>query len=196
LQPQNRCVATGEISQTLTSLMVPVITAAVGTAGLMVQDRRRKKDFTHRQRAQMEKAQLEVQFVSSWIQARKLLEPATDVYLEAEGWLDRCYRSAKEVSSTEPPKPGPPIWRRLLVLWPLVGGAAKIARAAYWISIVLVNLLWLTFLGFFFAWMSPGGQYEGEAAALYLFESVIFSLPSVYLRYLCLALDKKTRSSN
>ncbi|WP_217546043.1 hypothetical protein [Streptomyces sp. GbtcB6] len=96
----------GEVTiQAATALMVPIVTAAVGTAGLMAQDRWRERDFGFRHKALLEKAQLEVQFITSWIQARKQLEPAINVFPAAESWLDRCYQSAEEASSATPPKP-------------------------------------------------------------------------------------------
>ncbi|MFF8271835.1 hypothetical protein ACF059_31340 [Streptomyces sp. NPDC016562] len=136
-------MATPEASPLWTTLMVPVVTAiataAAGSAGLMLQDYRRKKDIRHRHRAQMEKAHLEVQFISGWMQARTQLGPAADVSRDAEDWLDRCYQSARDASFAPPPQPSRALLRRLLLLQPLGGRAAKIFRVAYWISLAWLN---------------------------------------------------------
>ncbi|GAA3262384.1 hypothetical protein [Streptomyces lavendulae] len=186
-------MATGEIGQVLTALMVPIVTASVGAAGLMLQDRRRKRDFLQRHKAQVEKAHLEVQFISSWIQARKQLEPATGVLPEVEDWLDRCYQSAEDAGSMAPPAPSPPVMRRLLVLRPLAGRAAKAIRVLYWLSLLWVNLLGILLIVFFFQWLTPGGHGEGEVAAILLFPIGLFALLSAYLRHLCLTLDRNVR---
>ncbi|MEU9181816.1 hypothetical protein AB0C90_34275 [Streptomyces sp. NPDC048550] len=183
-------MATGEIGQILIALMVPVVTAAVGAAGLMLQDRRRRRDFLERHKVQVEKAHLEVQFISSWIQARTQLEPATDVPPDVEEWLDRCYRSAEDAGSMAPPAPSPPAMRRLLVLRQLAGLAAKTFRVLYWLSFLCVNLLVIALIVSFFQWLSPGGHGEGEAAALCIFPIGLFALLSAYLRHLSLTYDK------
>lgn len=182
-----------EFGQALTALMVPIVTAAVGVAGLAVQDRRKRKDLTHRHRKEVEKAQLEVQFVTSWIQARKLLEPAADVSPEVEGWLDRCYQSAEEASSVAPPQPSPPVLRRLLMLRPLAGLGAKTVRVAYWISLVLMNIAGIASISVFFAWLAPGGSDEGSSVLGFLFLLALSAIISVFLRHLCIALDRSAR---
>ncbi|MEV0186628.1 hypothetical protein AB0I54_46720 [Streptomyces sp. NPDC050625] len=182
-----------EVGQALTTLTVPIVTAAVGVAGLTIQDRRKRKDLTHRHREQVEKAQLEVQFVTNWIQARKLLEPATGVSPEVEGWLDRCYQSAQEASSVAPPQPSTPVLRRLLVLRPLAGLGAKTVRVAYWAAFIFLNLEVIALISEFFAWLAPGGSDEGYGVLGLLFFLAISAIISVFLRHLCVALDRSAR---
>ncbi|MET9840393.1 hypothetical protein ABZZ01_21775 [Streptomyces virginiae] len=184
-----------EVWQLLTALAAPIVTAAIGAAALTIKDHQKSRDLTHRHREQVEKAQLEVQFVTSWIQARKLLEPAADVSPEVAAWLDRCYQSAEKVSSVAPlPQPSAPGLRRLLLLRPLVGPGAKTARVAYWASLILLNLVVISIISAFFAWLSPGGVDEGYGVLGFLFFLAISAIISVSLRELCVALDSRYRS--
>ncbi|MFF9154965.1 hypothetical protein ACF1AB_22355 [Streptomyces sp. NPDC014846] len=182
---------TGEIiAQTVTTVLVPIVTAAVGAAALMAQDRRKKRDFGLRHKMLVEEAQLEVQFISSWIQARKLLEPAMDACPEAESWLERCYRSAEDASLATQPTPDPAALRRLLVLWSLAGRAAKTVRAIYWISLAWVSFLIIAFIA---ALIRHGGVDDVVIVAEILVVIAMFTLLSVYLRHLCLTLDRNVR---
>ncbi|KAB1973038.1 hypothetical protein [Streptomyces triticiradicis] len=182
-----------EVVRTLTTLAAPIVTAAVGAAGISIQDRRKMKDLTLRHRERVEKAQLEVQFVTSWIQARKLLEPSARLSPEVEGWLDRCYQSARETSSVTPQQPRTPVLRRLLVLRPITGFGAETFRVAYWISFIFLNILVIASISELFAWMAPGGSDEGYGVLGFLFFLVISAIISFALRQFCIALDRSAR---
>ncbi|MFE9933895.1 hypothetical protein [Streptomyces sp. NPDC005533] len=120
---------------------VPVVSGLVGGASLLIRDRREARSSDHHYRRRLEKAQLEVQFLSNWIQAKELAptdSPAPDP--EPGRWLDECYASVRRAKADTGAghRTGPVSLRRLLLLGE-VNGPAKSTRVAYWISLVLFN---------------------------------------------------------
>lgn len=189
-------------TQFLISVTIPIVTAAVGSAGITIQDRRKRKDLTLHHREQVEKAQLEVKFVTDWVQARKLLEPRAEVSAEVEAWLDRCYQSAEKASSVALSSPRQQeqqqqqrtqVFRRLLVLRHLTGVGAEIFRLAYWVSFIFLNVCVIWAISEFFAALQPGGTDEGSLVVGILFFCVILSIISIFFRQLCIALDRSAR---
>ncbi|MEU9144051.1 hypothetical protein [Streptomyces sp. NPDC048349] len=178
-------------------IVVPVVTAcstaAIGAAGLMFKDYRRKRDFEHRYRIRLEKAGLEVQFITNWIQARQLLEPGTARTQEAEEWLQRCYQVAEKAGEETPEKLQRPTLRRLLLLQPLAGPAANTTRAVYWVSFAWLNLLVLAWARKIAQWLAPGGSSVGGDVVLALFVVALFAFLAAGIRKLSLNLDAAAR---
>ncbi|MEU6312049.1 hypothetical protein [Streptomyces sp. NPDC047014] len=121
---------------------VPVISGLVGGASLLIRDRREARSADHHYRRRLEKAQLEIQFLSGWIQAKQLAPtdaPAPDP--EPGRWLDECYASVRraKAESGDHRRTAPVSLRRLLLLGEL-SGPARSARVAYWIALALFNL--------------------------------------------------------
>ncbi|MDX3539523.1 hypothetical protein PV721_35410 [Streptomyces sp. MB09-01] len=120
---------------------VPVVSGLVGGASLLIRDRREARSSDHHYRRRLEKAQLEIQFLSGWIQAKKLAptdSPAPDP--EPGRWLDECYASVRRARADKGGRhrTGPVSLRRLLLLGE-ASGPAKSMRVVYWISLVLFN---------------------------------------------------------
>ncbi|MGW6983644.1 hypothetical protein ACWGE1_30085 [Streptomyces sp. NPDC054932] len=120
---------------------VPVVTGLVGGISLLIRDRREASSTDHHYRRRLEKAQLEVQFLTGWIQAKQLAptdSPAPDP--EPGRWLDECYASVRRAKAETGGRhrTGPVSLRRLLLLGHL-SGPARSMRVAYWISLVLFN---------------------------------------------------------
>ncbi|WP_326592433.1 hypothetical protein [Streptomyces sp. NBC_01294] len=121
---------------------VPVVSGLVGGASLLIRDRREARTSDHHYRRRLEKAQLEVQFLTGWIQAKQLAptdSPAPDP--EPGRWLDECYASVRRARADTGGRhrTGPVSLRRLLLLGE-VSGPAKSMRVVYWISLVLFNV--------------------------------------------------------
>ncbi|MGW7331367.1 hypothetical protein ACWGIU_22835 [Streptomyces sp. NPDC054840] len=165
---------------------VPVVTGLVGGISLLVRDRREAHSSDHHYRRRLEKAQLEIQFLSGWIQAKQLAPtdaPPPDP--EPGRWLDECYasvRRAKEDTGGRH-RTGPVTLRRLLLLGEL-SGPAKTVRVVYWITLVLFNVAlawWLNALvagvpGF----MHEEGASEAEEIASFLaLAGVLFVVSAV-----------------
>ncbi|MER6450628.1 hypothetical protein [Streptomyces venezuelae] len=167
--------------------LVPVVTGLVGGISLLIRDRREARSTDHHYRRRLEKAQLEIQFLSGWIQAKQLAptdSPPPDP--EPGRWLDECYasvRRAKEDTGGRH-RTGPVSLRRLLLLGE-ASGAAKSMRIAYWVSLVLFNVAlawWVNALirgvpGF----MHEEGASESDEILSYLGAAGVFFLVSAVL---------------
>ncbi|WP_405941346.1 hypothetical protein [Streptomyces sp. NBC_00207] len=166
---------------------VPVVSGLVGGASLLIRDRREARSSDHHYRRRLEKAQLEIQFLSGWIQAKQLAPtdaPTPDP--EPGRWLDECYASVRRAKADTGGRhrTGPVSLRRLLLLGE-VSGPARSMRVVYWISLVLFNgaLAW---------WVNalvigvPGfahmdGASESEEVASYLALAGVFFAVSAVL---------------
>lgn len=168
---------------------VPVVTGLVGGISLLVRDRREARSTDHHYRRRLEKAQLEVQFLNGWIQAKQLApadSPAPEPDPEPGRWLDECYASVRRAKAETGGRhrTGPVSLRRLLLLGEL-SGPAKSMRVAYWISLVLFNGAlgwWVNALvagvpGF----LHEEGASESEEIASYLALAGVFFVVSAVL---------------
>ncbi|MFF4449009.1 hypothetical protein [Streptomyces sp. NPDC001502] len=121
---------------------VPVVTGLVGGISLLIRDRREARSSDHHYRRRLEKAQLEIQFLTGWIQAKQLAPtdaPPPDP--DPGRWLDECYASVRRAKQNTGGRhrTGPVSLRRLLLLGE-VSGPAKSMRVVYWVSLVLFNV--------------------------------------------------------
>ncbi|WP_079404302.1 hypothetical protein [Streptomyces sp. 3211] len=166
---------------------VPVVTGLVGGISLLIRDRREARSSDHHYRRRLEKAQLEVQFLTGWIQAKELAPTGSPAPEPDPGrWLDECYASVRRAKSDTGgrQRTGPVSLRRLLLLGQ-VSGPAKSMRIAYWISLVLFNAAlawWVNALvagvpGF----MHEDGASESEEIASYLGVAGVFFVVSAVL---------------
>lgn len=168
---------------------VPVVTGLVGGISLLVRDRREARSSDHHYRRRLEKAQLEIQFLTGWIQAKQLAPtdgPAPGPEPEPGHWLDECYASVRRAKAETGGRhrTGPVSLRRLLLLGQL-SGPAKSMRVVYWISLALFNASlawWVNALvagvpGF----MHEEGASESEEIASYLGLAGIFFFVSAVL---------------
>ncbi|WP_265567931.1 hypothetical protein [Streptomyces hygroscopicus] len=130
----------GDVLKYATPLVVPVVTAVVNAAGIVIKDRWGSRSFEQRRRHQLANAQMQVDFVHGWLQARKLLGPLGNTSEAAQDWLDSCYRS---VEGAEPaPVPRRAVtWRRVFLLGPLSSPRARLARRLFWVATLLANIV-------------------------------------------------------
>ncbi|MCX5307274.1 hypothetical protein OG304_28070 [Streptomyces sp. NBC_00160] len=168
---------------------VPVVTGLVGGISLLIRDRREARSSDHHYRRRLEKAQLEVQFLIAWLQAKELAPtdaPAPAQEPEPGRWLDECYASVRRAKADTGGRhrTGPVSLRRLLLLGD-ASGAAKSMRVAYWVSLVLFNVAlawWVNALirgvpGF----MHEEGASEADEIGAYLGVAGVFFLVSAVL---------------
>ncbi|MCX5380283.1 hypothetical protein [Streptomyces sp. NBC_00091] len=168
---------------------VPVISGLVGGASLLIRDRREARSADHHYRQHLEKAHLEIQFITGWIQAREQAGtngpgPAPDP--DPGLWLDDCYASVHRAKTDTGARrrTGPVSLRRLLLLGE-VSGRAKSMRVVYWISLALFNVAlawWVNALvsgvpGF----MHEEGVAESEEIGSYLVVACVFFVVSAIL---------------
>ncbi|MFB6582841.1 hypothetical protein ACFCYC_36475 [Streptomyces sp. NPDC056402] len=154
--------------------LVPVVTGMVGGISLLIRDRREARSSDHHYRRRLEKAALEIQFLTGWLQAKELAPtdaPPPDP--EPGRWLDECYasvRRAKEVTGGRH-RTGPVSLRRLLLLGE-ASGPAKSVRVVYWVSLVLFNVALAWWVNALIAgvpgFMHEEGVSESEEIASYL----------------------------
>lgn len=153
-----RAVAVMDSLVLFAPFFVPVVSGLVGGVSLLIRDRREARSADHHYRRQLEKAQLEVQFITGWIQAREQAgsegpDPAPDPdpvpaalaqdpdpTSDPGRWLDDCYASVRRARAEMGTRHrrGPVSLRRLLLLGEL-SGPAKGMRVVYWISLALFN---------------------------------------------------------
>ncbi|WP_164720801.1 hypothetical protein [Streptomyces sp. W1SF4] len=176
---------------------VPVISGLVGGASLLIRDRREARSADHHYRRQLEKAQLEIQFITGWMQARDQVgttvpNPDRDPDRDPDrgpdpaGWLDDCYASVQQAKTDTGARhrTGPVSLRRLLLLGEL-SGPAKTMRVVYWISLALFNAAlawWVNALvagvpGF----MHEQGVSESEEIGSYLAVACFFFVVSAVM---------------
>ncbi|MFI6150062.1 hypothetical protein [Streptomyces sp. NPDC051109] len=118
---------------------VPVITGLVGGISLVLRDRREARSADHHYRRRLEKAAMEVQFITGWIEAKKLA-PTGAPDPEPGHWLDECYASVRSFeAAARRQRGGPGRLRRLLLLRPLQGGPAQAVRILYWLAVLACN---------------------------------------------------------
>ncbi|MFI6002159.1 hypothetical protein ACIA98_17405 [Streptomyces sp. NPDC051366] len=118
---------------------VPVITGLVGGISLVLRDRRQARSADHHYRRRLEKAQMEVQFITSWIEAKKLA-PTEAPNPEPGHWLDETYASVRAFeAAARRHRGGPGRLRRLLLLRTLQGGPARAVRVLYWLALLAFN---------------------------------------------------------
>ncbi|MFE5627595.1 hypothetical protein ACFQ8S_36695 [Streptomyces virginiae] len=167
--------------------LVPVVSGLVGGASLLIRDRREARSADHHYRRRLEKAQLEIQFISGWIQAKELAPtdgPAPDP--EPGRWLDDLYASVRRAKADtgERHRTGPVSLRRLLLLGELTGPARSV-RIAYWIALVLFNgaLAWWvnSLISGVPGFMHDEGVPESEEIVSYLWLAVTFFVISAVL---------------
>ncbi|MFD6229652.1 hypothetical protein ACFWFZ_22680 [Streptomyces sp. NPDC060232] len=166
---------------------VPVVSGLVGGASLLIRDHREARSADHHYRRRLEKAQLEIQFITGWIQAKELAPtdgPAPDP--DPGRWLDDLYASVRRARADTGGRhrTGPVSLRRLLLLGELTGPARSM-RVAYWIALVLFNgaLAWSVnaLVSGVPGFMHDEGVSESEEIGSYLGLAVTFFVISAVL---------------
>ncbi|MFJ9868850.1 hypothetical protein [Streptomyces sp. NPDC101165] len=163
-----------DVLSAVISLLVPLLTAAMGALGILLKDRRMEKSRDHRLRRQLEFGQAEVQFIHAWLQARQPLGPLGQESQSAQEWLDRCYAAIEsaqaEVYQAEvAPQEQLPVLRRLLLLRSLQGMSAQIWRIIYYAAFLGANIYVVAMAIGFVQWIRgvPGASgLVGGAAIL------------------------------
>ncbi|MFJ9344669.1 hypothetical protein ACIRP0_36140 [Streptomyces sp. NPDC101733] len=172
--------------------LVPVITGLVGGISLVFRDRREARSADHHYRRRLEKAQMEVQFITSWIEAKKLA-PTEGPDPEPGHWLDATYASVRSFeAAASRHRGGPGRLRRLLLLHTVGGGPAKTVRALYWLFLLAFNAArawWVSMVvsgpPAFFGSEAEGGAEEVDAvlglAGCFLLVAVVLWAWTVHL---------------
>lgn len=82
---------------------------------------------------------MEVQFITSWIEAKRLA-PTQAPDPEPGRWLDDCHASVRSFeAAARRHRGGPGRLRRLLLLRTLRGHPANVVRALYWLALLAFN---------------------------------------------------------
>ncbi|MGZ9929705.1 hypothetical protein ACXNSR_07380 [Streptomyces sp. NC-S4] len=166
--------------------LVPVVTGLVGGISLLIRDRREARSTDHRYRRRLEKAQLEIQFLSGWLQAKQAAPTDSVPDPEPGRWLDECYASVRRAKQDTGGRhrTGPVSLRRLLLLGE-VSGPAKSVRVAYWISLLLFNAALAWWVNALIAgvpgFMHEDGVSESEEIASYLAAAGVLFVVSALL---------------
>lgn len=181
------------ISQTsveiLLAAMVPVVTASVGGIGLLIKDRRANLNIDHHRRRVMEQANLEVQFLSSWIQTQQLLGHLGEEAAARE-WLARCYKSAEAAASEKAVQRKVDL-RRIFLFRRLRGWTAQYFRLLFWATILWINAIVFVFLVYAVNTKSVSDAAE-NATAVSLIVAPSIAL-AIFFRHLSITADENER---
>lgn len=172
---------------------VPIITGLVAGAGLIVKDYRKAKSADHRYRQRLEKAQLEVQFLHSWLQARQELGMEERARPQAMEWLERCYKSVHTVETEvmNRHRRRPVNLRRLFLLRPLSTTGAKAVRVLYWLAVAWFNFLGVSVAREIVAQVSSGGEQAAAEIGYAVGGFIILGpAPVLVFRAWCTSLDR------
>ncbi|MER5481899.1 hypothetical protein ABT024_01605 [Streptomyces sp. NPDC002812] len=132
-------LAATDTASILVSLAVPIVTGTVGAIGLALKDWQQRRNVDHRRRQRLEQAQLELQFIRSWMQAKgELASPRVNA-VSVDEWLLRCLKSAEDAAA-EMPMQQVRAMRRFFLLVPLHGMYSRTIRMFFWLSLAMLNL--------------------------------------------------------
>ena len=139
-----------QILQIVIVVVAPIVTATVGVLGLVIGDWRQRRTEAGRRRFAFDDASRQVSFAAEWVKAQKLVangpEAEQEATTRAAAWLEE----ASGLVATSKPSPiedRPAIThQRLLLAYPLQRRAARVFRAAFYVtlgSVALVTLPWV-----------------------------------------------------
>jgi len=119
-------------------LLVPIVTALAGIAGITIQDWRAHRTRVGRRKLALEDARLQVSFATEWWKARKLISDSAEALNEATGsaltWLEQASAQVAESQALHNVKRPPvTLGRRLLLFYRLNGQAAMILKVLFYV---------------------------------------------------------------
>jgi hypothetical protein len=173
------------------AIAVPVITALLGALGIVVRDWRIRRDAQSRRARALADATAQAAFVEQWRRAAEGLggDPVLREQHAGQARLLLAQAVATVTHSpqlAETPSDRVGATRRLLLLYRLRSGWARVVRAAYLIWLLILVLAYATGVA------SAFGSTESWASLGYLSIGTLFFLaPAVALRSFALYLDTR-----
>jgi hypothetical protein len=123
-------------SQILIAVLVPVVTAMLGAAGVVFQDWRTRRSDVGRRKLAVDDAQAQVNFVTDWWNAGQSLGQSPEAGKKAVSRATALLDNASAVVSATQlpsPRPQPPLTiRRLVLLYPFHSLEGKVVRVAFY----------------------------------------------------------------
>jgi uncharacterized protein DUF2510 len=122
------------------AVVAPIVTAAVGTVGILTRDLYNRRSAMGRRKYAMDDATRQVTFAAEWWKAKQALGATPDDQAAraiAESWLQEATSRVSE--ALHPPrKPGPyrSVTRRILLAYPFQRRAARFLRVAYYVTVL------------------------------------------------------------
>jgi hypothetical protein len=127
------------------TLLVPILSAALGVLVLVVGDWRQRRTRAGRRKLALEDASRQVSFAAEWWNARKALADSPhaeqDATTRAVAWLEAASARAQESNRPSLDEEPAVTLRRLLLSYPLQSRAARVLRGAYYICLCSVPML-------------------------------------------------------
>jgi len=135
----------GSVEAVAIAVLVPVVTAAAGVASLLLQDWRVRRSRVGRHRLAYEEAARQVAFAADWWKAQQLI-PATEQELRAantvaRGWLAVAAARVAELDLAQGAQEPREFGGRLLLLYEFGNRRAKLIRAGFHASLVVLMLV-------------------------------------------------------
>lgn len=173
------------------ALLVPLATAALGAAGILIRDWRVRRDVENRRVRALADATAQAAFVEQWWKALQVLSSAPeDLTAEATNARALLAQAARTVSRSPDPGLGlperPGAMRRLLMLYRFDTVGGRLVRAVFYLWLLVLAVVYangvVEALGNTSRWSTLGDLSLG---------TLIFLLPAVVLRALAVFLEKR-----
>jgi hypothetical protein len=187
-------VEKAQIVSLVVTVLVPVVTAMAGVAGVRFQDWLARRSQAGRRQQTLEDARRQVTFAIDWWNAKKLISDSPEAVQEAAAviaaWLDVAYAqfSGSEIAVGEERRRI--TFRRLLLLYPLKGVTANLIRGIFYVLLGLMITLFGNAISYIFV-------HQGNFAVSDFIALVAVALVALGLRFWAVSvqspLGKKAR---
>jgi hypothetical protein len=181
-------------SQDAIALLVPIVTAAIGSLGILLQDRRLRRSATEQHRVAFEDAIRRVTFAAQWVQAKQTLGGGSaglqpDDEQLAQAWVNQAAAIAQSTGPTIVAHDPRSMTRRLFLLYELKGWAANAVRVAFYLPVAYLGWIALIALGEVLSKTTYPDQLSWEVTG-----SVLGGVAALVLRGWAVALDARKRA--
>jgi hypothetical protein len=181
-------------SQDAVALLVPVITAVIGTLGISLQDRQLRRSATEQHKAAFEDAIRRVSFATQWLQAKQSLGGGSaqldrDDEQVARAWINQASAIAQSTGVAVAADDTRSLTRRLFLLYEMKGWAAKVVRVVFYLPVGFVGWIALIALGEVLSNTTYEDQLSWEVTG-----SVMGGLAALVLRVWAVGLDTRKRA--
>jgi hypothetical protein len=181
-------------SQDAAALLVPILSALIGAAGISVQDKRTRRSADEQRRVAFEDASRTVAFATQWVQARQSMGRSAEVSESdaqlAASWLDDALAIVQLTSPAVVTKPSRSLVSRLFLLYGMKGWGANVVRVVFYLPVAYVGWIALIAVGEIL-----GGVTYADQASWEVTGSVLGAVLALALRGWAVALDTKKEAN-
>lgn len=183
-----------EIVALIAAVLVPVVTAIVGTLGILFQDRRARRTATGRRRAAFEDANRQVTFADAWWKAQRAVTDSSErlatANTRAQTLLDKAIGLIETVDRPTIDREQAVSLRELLLAYRMDHRSAKIIRVVFYLSLAWFLLLCLSLA-------DQSLDQNGIEDAFWQFTAAtLFGMLALTLRFWAVSADRQPSSTS